>query len=76
MEVFHKRTSFLIYDAAVRLRQGYGGTDFLRSLRIRFTLVNPPAVRGMACPDVKKAVRFSDGFGKSGGVWTLKTNSL
>ena len=69
MKVFHKFALLLIHDAVVRLRQGFrlrkttpwqaGVTDFLRLLRIRFTLVNPPAVRGMACPDVKKAVRFS-----------------
>ena len=69
MEVFHKRTSFLIYDAAVRLRQGFrlrkttpgqaGGTDFLASFAAVLRLSIPPAVRGMACQDVKKAVRFS-----------------
>ena len=37
MEVFHKRISFPIHNVVVRLRQGYGGTDFLRLLRIRFT---------------------------------------
>ena len=32
-----------------------------------FRLINPPAVRGMACQAVKKAVSFSDGLLKAGG---------
>ena len=32
-----------------------------------FRLINPPAVRRMACQAVKKAVRKSDGLLKAGG---------
>ena len=58
----------------------YGGTSQRDSLprqrRCRFTLANPPAIRGMACPDVKKAVRKSDGFWKSGGADGSRTHYL
>ena len=46
MEVFHKRTSFLIYDAAVRLRQGYGGTDFPASFAVVLRLPIHPLFAG------------------------------
>ena len=73
MEVFHKRTSFPIHNVVVRLRQGYGGTDFLASFAVVLRLPIHPADRGMACPDVKKAVRKSDGFWKSGGAKETRT---
>ena len=41
-----------------------------------FRLVNPPAVRGMACQAVKKAVRFSDGLLKAGGAGGSRTHDL
>ena len=56
MEVFHKRTSFLIYDAAVRLRQGFrlhfipagqgGGTDFPAGFAVVLPLPIHPLVAG------------------------------
>ena len=54
-------------NAVVRLHFITAGPPSTAALHPLFRLVNPPAVRGMACPDVKKAVRKSDGFWKSGG---------
>jgi hypothetical protein len=51
-------------SASAKATAGQPSTAALHPL---FRLVNPPAVCGMACQAVKKAVRKSDGLLKAGG---------
>ena len=64
---------YLNHNAVVRLHFIPAGQPSTAALHPFFRLINPPAVRGMACQAVKKAVRKSDGLLKAGGAEETRT---
>ncbi len=68
-----KRQLFSLQFFTLKLNAKRSCPPSTAALHPFFRLINPPAVRGMACQAVKKAVSKTDGLLKAGGAEETRT---